>query len=62
MFLKTFGGSFIVTIVALGLALIHGGPTAIVLCLILGIALFSSIIWNKRVAADELTHELATIK
>lgn len=62
MFLKTFGGSFIVTIVALGLAQIYSGPTAVVLSLILGIALCSSIIWNKRIATDELTNELATIK
>jgi len=62
VFLKTLGGSFIVTIVALGLAQIHGVPTAAVLSLIFGIALCSSIIWNKRVGTDELTNELATIK
>lgn len=62
MFLKTLGGLFIVMIVALGLTQIYSGSTAVVLSLILGIAVCSSIIWNKRLATDELTDELITIK
>ncbi|GAA2134512.1 DUF475 domain-containing protein [Arthrobacter humicola] len=53
MFLKTFGWSFGVTAIALALALVYGGPQALILCLILGILeislSFDNAVVNARI-------------
>ncbi len=53
MFLKTFGWSFAVTIVALVVAFLYGGPQALILCIILGILevslSFDNAVVNARI-------------
>ncbi|MEC5191753.1 MULTISPECIES: DUF475 domain-containing protein [unclassified Arthrobacter] len=53
MILKTFGWSFAVTIIALIIAFLYGGPEALVLCLILGILeislSFDNAVVNARI-------------
>ncbi|XAS64798.1 DUF475 domain-containing protein [Micrococcaceae bacterium Sec5.8] len=53
MILKTFGWSFAVTIIALVVAFLYGGPEALVLCLILGILeislSFDNAVVNARI-------------
>ena len=53
MILKTFGWSFAVTIIALVIAFLYGGPEALVLCLILGILeislSFDNAVVNARI-------------
>ena len=53
MFLKTFGWSFAVTIIALVVAFLYGGPQALILCLILGILeislSFDNAVVNARI-------------
>ncbi len=53
MFLKTFGWSFAVTIIALVVAFLYGGPQALILCIILGILevslSFDNAVVNARI-------------
>ncbi len=53
MFLKTFGWSFAVTLIALVVAFLYGGPQALILCLILGILeislSFDNAVVNARI-------------
>lgn len=53
MIFKTFGWSFAITIVALAIAFVYGGPQALVLCLILGILeislSFDNAVVNARI-------------
>lgn len=53
MFFKTFGWSFGITIAALAIAFLYGGPQALVLCLILGILeislSFDNAVVNARI-------------
>ena len=53
MILKTFGWSFAVTIIALVIAFLYGGPQALILCLILGILevslSFDNAVVNARI-------------
>ena len=54
MFLRTFGGSFVVTVIALGAALAYGGPSALVLAAILGVLEVSLSFDNAVVNATVL--------
>jgi hypothetical protein len=53
VFLKTFGWSFAVTVAALGIAIVYGGPQALILCLVLGILeislSFDNAVVNARI-------------
>jgi hypothetical protein len=53
VFFKTFGWSFGVTLVALVVAFLYGGPQALILCLILGILeislSFDNAVINARI-------------
>lgn len=53
VFLKTFGWSFAVTLIALVVAFLYGGPQALILCLILGILeislSFDNAVVNARI-------------
>lgn len=53
MFFKTFGWSFAVTIIALVVAFLYGGPQALILCVILGILeislSFDNAVVNARI-------------
>lgn len=53
MFFKTFGWSLAVTIIALAVAFLYGGPQALILCLILGILeislSFDNAVVNARI-------------
>ena len=53
MILKTFGWSFAVTIIALVIAFLYGGPQALILCIILGILevslSFDNAVVNARI-------------
>ena len=52
MILKTFGWSFAVTIIALVIAFLYGGPQALILCIILGILEVSLSFDNAVVNAE----------